>query len=84
MGYTKHGIDKFNGTCDYGLWKQKIYSLLIQQDVVEGIVDNFEYLKNYPKLSNKKLLEKAYKTNTLNLTDNVIRHINKEKNALKV
>lgn len=40
MGYKKHEVDKFDGTHDFGLWKQKMYSILIEHDVVEGISDD--------------------------------------------
>lgn len=72
MGYTKYEIDKFDGIGDFGLWKQKMYSLLVQQDVVERIFDSHKYLENYPKLSKNNFLEKAKTSTILNLANNVI------------
>lgn len=60
MGFTKYGIKKFDWSGDYGLWKQKMYALLVQQDISEGISEGPEYQGNYLALSKKKLLENAY------------------------
>lgn len=50
----------------------------------EGITKDFEYPENYPELTKKKLLQKAYTSVILALDDNVIRQVNKEKTVLKI
>lgn len=37
MGYARYDIDNFDGVGDFGLLKQTMYSLLVQQYVSEGI-----------------------------------------------
>lgn len=60
-----------------------MYSILVQQDAEEGIFDNPKYHEEITPLINKKFLEKAYISIILQLVDNVIRQVNKERTALE-
>lgn len=56
MGYTKYVVDIFDGTGDFGLWKQKMYSLLVQEDVIEAIAKNPKYPKDLIASNKKNIL----------------------------
>lgn len=47
IGFSKHEIMELDGYGDYRLWKQNMYSLLVQQYVVEGIFQDSKYPENY-------------------------------------
>lgn len=44
MDYSKYEIDNFDNTGDYGRWKQKMWSLLVQQEVPEGVTNVWKKL----------------------------------------
>lgn len=54
MGYSKYEIKKFDGIRDYWLLTtKKMYSLLVQQDVAKGVVNDLEYLGEFLVFSKK-------------------------------
>lgn len=75
MTMMKYEVDMFDGYGDYNLQKQKMYSLLVQQDVVKGITEEPEFLKETKVLTKKKVLGRTNTSIILNLVDNFIQKV---------
>src|SRR4051812_1674547 len=78
MPSTKYEIEKFTGVNDFGLWRLKMKSLLVQQGCLEALKG--EAAMNAALTAEEKttMIEKAYNAILLSLGDKVLRQISKE------
>ncbi|PON48823.1 hypothetical protein PanWU01x14_235260 [Parasponia andersonii] len=81
MATTKFEMQQFNVKGDFGIWRQQMRAILIQQKVAQALQGE----KNLPSTMSEKektqILEMAYSTMILYLSDNVLRKYNKETSA---
>ena len=77
-------IDKFDGSGDYRIWRRKIRSLLSQQKLLRVLEDPVEWPENTTKIQQEELLETATGLIIFNLSDAIIRLIDKEETPAKI
>ncbi|PON33242.1 LOW QUALITY PROTEIN: hypothetical protein TorRG33x02_355210 [Trema orientale] len=81
MATTKSKMQQFNGKGDFKIWRQWMRVILVQQKVAQVLQGE----KNLPSTISEKekteMLETAYNTMILYLSDNVLRKCNKEISA---
>ncbi len=77
--WIKYEMEKFNGGLSFNMWKIKINSSLILQDLWKAIKDNF--LEGMKEVEKADLKERALSAIFLSVTDNVLREIDSESSA---
>ncbi|TXG72686.1 hypothetical protein EZV62_001265 [Acer yangbiense] len=80
----KFNIDKFDGTCDFGIWRRKVKALLSQQKILKAIEVPDKLSDSLNAEQKDDMLEMALGTIILNLFDNVLREVNDETTAFDV
>ena len=84
MSNLKVDIDKFDGSGDYRIWRRKIRSLLAQQKLLRVLEDPIEWPENTTKIQPEELLETATGLIIFNLSDSIIRLVDKEETPAKI
>ena len=82
--FTKHEIEKFDGTNDFTIWKLKMLALLGHMGLDKALEGESKMLASYSDEKKKDIMKRAYNTLILSLSDKVIREINKMKTVTKV
>ena len=81
---TKFDLDKFDGTGDFTLWKEKMMAVLIYQKLDSAIEDDIPELKadaSARKEDATLVMKQARSAIVMNLSDNVLRQVIGEKTA---
>ena len=84
MSNIKVDIDRFDGSGDYRIWRRKIRSLLAQQKLLRVLEDPIEWPDNTSKVQQEELLETATGIIIFNLSDAIIRLVDKEETPAKM
>ena len=84
MASTKYDIEKFTGSNDFGLWRIKMRSILVQQSLIKALGGESKLSPTLSEEENEDLLDKAHSAVLLSLGDKVLRQVSKEKSAAAV
>lgn len=81
MGTLKLNIERFDSTEDFGIWRKKMKAVLVQQKV--SIAPNETPVFDATVTAQKKqeVLDTAFTSIVLNLSDAVLRQVNDETTA---
>ena len=81
---TRFDLERFDGTGDFSLWKEKMMAILIYQNLDTTLEEAIE--KSEPDAAKKKesntVIKQARSAIIMNLADNVLRQVIGEKTAL--
>ncbi|XP_075499116.1 uncharacterized protein LOC142537491 [Primulina tabacum] len=78
---TKIEVDRFDGKRDFGLWRRRMYAILVQQKVAKALLGEKKLPDTLDPKKKDGILELAFSTLTLNLDDKVLREVSIEKTA---
>src|ERR1043165_6858836 len=78
MPSTKYEIEKFTGVNDFGLWRLKMKSLLVQQGCLEALKGESAMNETLTAAEKTTMIEKAPNAILLSLGDKVFRQVSKE------
>ena len=84
MASTRFDIEKFTGLNDFGLWRIRMRSLLVQQGLVKALGGESKLSPNLSEEQKEEMLDKAHSTLLLSLGDKVLRQVSKEESAAAV
>ena len=84
MSRTKYDVEKFYGKGNFSLWQRRMKDLLIQQGVHKALLGKEKKLETMKDVEWVEMDEKATSSIRLNLGDEVIHNILKEKTAKEV
>lgn len=83
---SRFEAQKLTGKNDFGLWRMKIRTMLIQQGLADALNkdDAKVDLDEKAKTKRAEVLAKAHSVVILSLSDKVLREVSKETNALGI
>lgn len=84
MSNFKVDVDKFDGSGDYRIWRRKIRSLLAQQKLLRVLEEPIEWPEGTTKIQQEEYLETATGIIIFNLSDAIIRLVDKEETPAKI
>ena len=84
MASSKYDIEKFTGANDFGLWRVKMRSLLVQKSLLKALGGESKLSPTLSSDEKEDLLEKAHSAILLSLGDKVLRQVSKETSAAAV
>jgi transposase InsO family protein len=78
MSNIRVDVDKFDGSGDYRIWRKKIRALLAHNKLLRVLSEPIEWPENTSKSTQEELLETATGLIIFNLSDAIIRLVDKE------
>ena len=84
MSNIRVDVDKFDGSGDYRIWRKKIRALLAHNKLLRVLSEPIEWPENTSKSTQEELLETATGLIIFNLSDAIIRLVDKEDTPAKI
>ena len=81
MTITKIEVERFDGKGDFGLWRRRMYAILVQQKVAKALKGEKELPSTLTADQKSEMMELAFSTLTLHLDDKVLREVSNETTA---
>ena len=84
MGGTKIDVESFDRKMDFVLWRQKMKAILVQQKCHRALGGEKYMPPNLTQMEKEDIMELAYSTIILNLSDSMMRKVRNENTTAKV
>ena len=84
MSNTRVVIEEFDGKSDFSIWKEKMQAILIQQKCHRALEGEPSLPETLSKDDRLDLMDLAYSTILLNLSDSVLRRVRGNDTAPKL
>src|SRR2546430_1458756 len=75
MSLPKTYVEKFDGKCDFTIWKEKMTAILVQQKCHRALSGPQAFPDSFSEAERQDLMDLAYSTIILNLSDTVLRKV---------
>lgn len=78
---AKIELDRWDGKGDFGLWKRRMYAILVQQKVAKALSGEIKLPDSLTEDQKADMMDLAFSSLTLHLDDKVLREVASEKSA---